>query len=284
MSFEKWVASLSPKVQGAWNLHHSVSTQALDFFVLFSSTAGICGNMGQANYAAANTFLDAFAQYRRQCGLPASVLALGAVADVGVVSRDPKLVQYFEANGVYMLSEAEVLGALHRCIQQSCQFNPDEGQPQWSAPLVTGLGHTKPVLELGGSQLWHQDARFRSYSNLESLSVQAESAMNSKLRELINQIERDPSILLLSETEVVLAGEFAACITQHQPGSQVSDNELSLTIDSLMAIEVRNWLRRNLGLEMAMAEISKARTVGSLISLTIERLKAKYNVAESQDV
>ena len=125
MSFEKWVASLSPKVQGAWNLHHSVSTQALDFFVLFSSTAGICGNMGQANYAAANTFLDAFAQYRRQCGLPASVLALGAVADVGVVSREPKLVQYFEANGVYMLSEAEVLGALHRCIQQSCQFNRD---------------------------------------------------------------------------------------------------------------------------------------------------------------
>lgn len=80
---------------------------------------------------------------------------------------------------------------------------------------------------------------------------------------------------------MAVAKQLAALITQHLPGSQVSEE--SLTIDSLMAIELRNWLRRNLGLEVAMAEMSKARTVGSLASLTIEHLKVKHNVGESSD-
>lgn len=177
------------KVRGTWNLHHSVSAQALDFFVLFSSTAGICGNTAQANYAAANTFVDAFAQHRRQCGLPASSLALGAVEEVGLVSRDPKLVQYFKNNRVYMLKEAEVLDALRRCIQQPCMSSPDASMAQWSVPLVTGHGDTGPAAGLEERQLWLRDTRFISYSNLQSLSAQVDgTAMNSQVREMINQI------------------------------------------------------------------------------------------------
>ncbi len=70
MTIEDWNAAVDPKVKGTWNLHHeSVSAAAdLDFFVLFSSISGIIGQPGQGNYASANTFLDAFAQYRMTLG------------------------------------------------------------------------------------------------------------------------------------------------------------------------------------------------------------------------
>ncbi|NES17347.1 MULTISPECIES: type I polyketide synthase, partial [Micromonospora] len=70
-------ATLDPKVDTAWHLHHATRHHPLTHFVLFSAFAGTLGTGGQAGYAAANTFLDALAAYRRAEGLPATALAWG---------------------------------------------------------------------------------------------------------------------------------------------------------------------------------------------------------------
>jgi myxalamid-type polyketide synthase MxaB len=86
-TWQRFIRVMAPKVQGAWNLHNLTKNQPLDFFVLFSSSASLLGAAGQANYGAANAFLDALASYRRSQGLPGLSINWGPWAEVGMTAK-----------------------------------------------------------------------------------------------------------------------------------------------------------------------------------------------------
>ena len=98
MTIDDFHTTISNKVQGTWNLHNSsiAHKSPITFFTLLSSISGVLGQRGQANYAAANVFMDAFASYRHLRGLPANSLDLGVIEDVGYVAEQGMMQQHFD--------------------------------------------------------------------------------------------------------------------------------------------------------------------------------------------
>ncbi|NXY96048.1 SDR family NAD(P)-dependent oxidoreductase [Streptomyces sp. BR123] len=110
LTAERLSAVLRPKVDAAWNLHELTRHLDLSAFVLFSSAAGVFGGAGQANYAAANTFLDALAAHRRAAGLAGTSLAWGLWADTGGgmgAALDAEDVSRLSRGGVDAIGAAE---------------------------------------------------------------------------------------------------------------------------------------------------------------------------------
>ena len=89
----------SAKAAGALHLHRATAEFHLDHFVLFSSTASVLGNPGQANYSAANGFLDGLAVHRHRQGLPCLTYNMPAVADAGMLARRPPVLRVHRAAG-----------------------------------------------------------------------------------------------------------------------------------------------------------------------------------------
>ena len=143
MTYEDWVAALTPKIQGTWNLHFELQHIPLDFFILFGSVAGTMGFPSQANYAAANTFLDSFVKYRQSQGLPASVIDLGYVADIGFAAeKSPQTWNAIRAMDAQVVEEKDLLQALEISVFAQ--------SPHPSSQLIVGLGTLGNIKEVYG--------------------------------------------------------------------------------------------------------------------------------------
>ncbi|XP_028289099.1 highly reducing polyketide synthase sorA-like [Parambassis ranga] len=117
-----------PKVNGVLNLHHATLHCQLDYFVCYSSISAFLGNASQTNYAAANTFLDMFCQYRRKLGLPGQSINWGAL-NLGLLLNKEHFQRFLEAKGMMVLTVAEIHKSLEQCLilnrpqQAVCRFH-----------------------------------------------------------------------------------------------------------------------------------------------------------------
>ncbi|RJE26620.1 polyketide synthase [Aspergillus sclerotialis] len=277
LAYEDWNAVLSPKVTGTWNLHRTFSNADLDFFLMFGSLSGWRGNRGQANYAAANTFLDSFAQYRRRLGLPASLIALGPVEGIGQVSKDARLLKALHSRSIYLLSERDVFDAIKIALTHKHAHPSDSCLV--SEELGFGLVSHRPKYELELSGHLGKDRRFGMYLNLESSTPQKpEIASDSVLQELASSVKNDPTLLDQDEFKDKICREMGKQVSMYTSNAEDLSNEelANLHIDSLMSLEIRYYLKRHLSVEVSLMEISNVGTVRELSNVIVKTLKAKY--------
>ncbi|GLA46024.1 putative PKS/NRPS-like protein biosynthetic cluster [Aspergillus niger] len=293
MTYDEWSTCLATKVRGTWNLHHAASDQLLDFFIVFSSIAGICGNHGQANYAAANTFLDSFTRYRRRLGLPSATLALGAVEDCGLVSRDAKVLQAMQAASVRLVREDELLEGVELAIRQSnAPFSPPHpaptaspstsiGQGITSDACIIGLGNTRSISDPTVRTVWPSaDPRFSLYTNIEVKDGQRTTVGGAAFKELLRRVDQNPTMLNDSDVANNLSHELSKHLARHMPrAAEMSAEEVAeMPIDSLMAVEIQRGLRGDLNWDISMVEIAKIGKIGRLAEAAIQHLKKKYGL------
>ncbi|OJZ83134.1 hypothetical protein ASPFODRAFT_142034 [Aspergillus luchuensis CBS 106.47] len=276
MTPEEWDSGLAPKVTGTWNLHTATQGMDLSFFVMFGSIAGSAGSLGQANYAASNTFLTGLATYRRQRGLAASVLNLGPVEDVGIISERADFAQTTSVASAQPITERAVLDSFQVSIEDSLPNQQCSGILDVGISDKTGKSKSASLM-----RLWGRDARFAMHSNLGQASMdEGMDGPEHRLREFLNNVHQDPS--LLNKTEAItefkrnMAHLIAGTISN---GRKLTDEEAAgFAIDSLVAIEMRSWVRRTIHLDVPLSEITKAGNLGSLADHIVKLLRAQYKL------
>lgn len=285
MSRENWETAVKPKVQGTWNLHHAAESCPLDFFVLFSSSSGLVGQRGQANYASANTFLDAFVQYRHNNGKPASVLNIGPVEGVGYLNTNKVVLDQFRATSVYTLQEQDLLDSLQMIISRSTPSKKlTESTFVSDSQVGIGLRMTVAWATPSNRCIWKRDRRMSVYRNIEQVEASSDNSANSGLRQFLAAAESDIASLreasavefLATEVGTVLYGFLLLPVEDLDITKPIA----SLGVDSLVAIELRNWCRHKLGVEISVLEILDFKTLDALGEMLAQRLYVKFGGQE----
>ncbi|OTA89815.1 hypothetical protein M434DRAFT_398366 [Hypoxylon sp. CO27-5] len=266
MTFSDWATAVEPKVQGTWNLHNAV-TSDLDFFLLFSSFSGIVGQLGQANYAAANTFLDAFVQYRHRNGLVASVIDVGVMDEVGFVSQNIEIRDRFERSGMRLLRERHLLDAIALALARSkpspVRSHNTKGGYQNPSQVLLGFITSTPISSPSNRVAWKRDSRMAIYHNLDrSIEGVTTNAPKKSLKGLL-ELESSEK----GKTKIIaeaIAGALANFLIKEEENIPLDRPLNELGIDSLISVEIRNWIRQQSGVDVNIFTIVQSPSLFSL--------------------
>uniref|UniRef100_UPI000A8CA562 type I polyketide synthase n=1 Tax=Mycobacterium sp. UM_Kg1 TaxID=1545691 RepID=UPI000A8CA562 len=229
---------LRPKVDAAWNLHELTADADLSAFVLFSSAAGVLGSPGQANYAAANAFLDALAQHRRLQGLPSVSMAWGWWAQATGMTGylDDRDRGRMSRSGFVPISSADGLALFDAALRQPRSLVVPAQFDLAGIRSHAGRGALPPA--------------FQGLIRAPRRSAQstAASGPTADLRQRLapmSTAEREHELLGVVRSN-------AAAVLGHDSGDAVAaDQEFKeLGFDSLGAVEFRNRLKAVTGLKL----------------------------------
>lgn len=230
---------LRPKIDAAWNLHELTANADLSAFVLFSSAAGVLGSPGQANYAAANAFLDALAQYRRQQGLPGVSMAWGWWAQAtGMTGHlDSRDRARMRRGGFIPMSSADGLALFDAALWQGGSF---------VVPAHFDLAAVRSHSAVGGLP-----AIFRSLIRAARRTAESVAAVESS-----SDLRQRLAAMNTSEQENELLGivrSNAAAVLGHESTDAVGTDQdfiKELGFDSLGSVELWNRLKSATGVKL----------------------------------
>ncbi|PKX89871.1 beta-ketoacyl reductase, partial [Aspergillus novofumigatus IBT 16806] len=230
------------------------------------SVSGLVGQLGQTNYAAGNTFLDSFAAHRLQQGLPACSINLGPIDDVGYLANHDQgtiLNRVFETRGWTPIHEALLHQILRISIlQQTHRLNPSH-TGQLITAIVPGETPFEPVHRFSA-------LAGRNTAKTGGCGVDAESKSKLALLKKGSPGDTDHAILLAAAVELV-----NPVLMRSLGVGEPLDPTRPLSnygVDSLVAVELRNWVRQQLEIEVSALEIVGARSLTALCETLLGKL------------
>lgn len=261
MQLEQWETVVKCKVAGAWNFHHALSNVPLDFFIAISSASGIIGNRGQAAYSAANCFLNALVHNRIKNGLPASSIDLTAVSDAGYLAENAeKQAEVAENMGSETVSETEVLALLAASISGRMAAVCNNH-------CITGLKIGPNLKRL----FWVDDAKFK-YLKEAAEAEQAQLSTSAACVSLSSAVKSaksyDQMLQLVSDA---LMEKVSAVLMVPREEMDQSRPIVVYGLNSLVAIEIRNWITRELEASLQVLELLTSSSIVALAGTILKK-------------
>jgi hypothetical protein len=267
MSFEDWKTAINPKVDGSWNLHKLLPSR-LDFFVMLSSNCGILGQVGQANYAAGNTYQDALARYRVSQGEHGISIDLGAMMLEGYVSENEEVSKRLLESGYFHpLTQDNLFALLEHCCDPSVKLTPTDSQIIFGLARPSALSTEEILTE---SRI--ASPLFRSMHIQDSSTDSQLPASTQEANDFKQQFISAPTI---AEAGAVVTTELVKKLSRNLPSMSSGKVDLwqplmAYGVDSLLSVELRSWFAREFAADVGIFETMNGATFSS-IGLTVAR-------------
>lgn len=295
MTLGEWDAATAPKVAGTWNLHHAMQARGIrpDFFVLFSSLSGVLGQVGQSNYAAANTFLDAFVQFRRRRGLACSAVQVGAVEGAGHLFGNAELLRKMQGTGWRSVKEEELVAALELAMLPRLDGGgrgggEDEGGVRTIVDkhnMLLGITPDPPLGSPNSSARLRRDVRMAAFHNVGGAGEGGAASGGAgkqvdALRAFIAKAKADPALLKSPEAAAFLAREIGkklfVLLMKPDQEPNISASLAEVGLDSMIAVEMRAWWKGVFGLSISVLDMLAMGTLEALGKRVAEELGDLY--------
>jgi acyl carrier protein len=252
---------LAPKVLGAENLDAVTRGMPLDYFVLFSSATTLMGNPGQANYVAANGYMEGVARRRVAEGQKALAIGWGPITDVGVLARSKRLRSRFQKlTGVRGMRAREALDLMAQALALPAAENlavmtisPSDGL--FSADRLAVLKSPTYASFVGNAE----DGGEGSASHLDLDAIAQKEGLEGVRRKLTE-------IIVWQLARVLRAREDE--ISRIRPLGEIG-------LDSLMLLEFAMNFEDTFGIHVSLTSSVGALTVTSLANEVIAQLDLK---------
>lgn len=279
MTLEGWQTVCRPKVQGTINVDKVLHDVDLDFFVCFSSVSAVAGNPGQSNYTAANLFMASIVEQRRRRGLAASVIHIAPLLGVGYVAEKTHLTKtnFARTSGYSLQSERD----FHQLFAEAVQT----GRASRAMSNSTGSLLKPSEVTMGLHKVSHNPDKIPFWFNNPTISHFISHGNNRQVSKTTEKRESVKSLLSSAKTWDRVQGvlqdafrPFFFSLFQIPGGFELNDaefQEISLRqsgIDSLLAVELRSWWLKAVGVSLPVMKILSGITVGQLLASVMESL------------
>ncbi|TLD24362.1 hypothetical protein PspLS_06895 [Pyricularia sp. CBS 133598] len=268
------MTAIRPKVNGSLNLERAFAPQEgtpgrrLDFFLLFSSSGSVFGVPGQSDYHMANLFMSAMAANRRARGLAASVIDIGILVEVGYVTRqDSSMVRNLKSLHMMPNWEDEVPIMLAEAIVAG---RPESRHPQ---ELIAGLAASDDETN---RPFWAGEPRFAFFvrdqrrrfpaddddrdaagadGSLDSPMERLRAAMAAAATSSPGTNGQGGGAELTSAIRDALAQKIEKMLQVTPESLDMASPLVGLGVDSLLAMEVRQWVQKTVGADVSVLKI-----------------------------
>jgi NADPH:quinone reductase-like Zn-dependent oxidoreductase/SAM-dependent methyltransferase/acyl carrier protein len=272
MTFAKWDLTMRSKKQTSWNLHQLLPKD-LDFFVMFSSLAGVVGQLASANYSAGCAFQDALVRQRLAQGQAALSLDIGWMRNIGIIAETGAYQKQRQSfNDMKQIDDVDLFATL------AIYCDPITPRPdivfQARGQVLFGLKTPIDFVSRSHNPPQLMDRPFFSPFSFTTDSVASdgnginpnkEVAAGARFRQASNLADRTQIVLR------ALAARLARAMSISSDNVELDKSLSHYGVDSLMTVDLRNWIGREFGALLTAFDIMGGASITKITELIVER-------------